>query len=265
MSRPSGGPTRDTLHARGRPRERAGGGVGHGREQIHGVVAPAARVSRIGAMTLPRRHGDDIRARCRARSPPPRAACRGRTSPRRHRPDAMPSRSAVAGLISTQLLHIADVSGSGISCSHGRCASEPSRKAFEGYGRKWNGYCSALAVELRRGKRQWGGRSRPPAVPAAVRPAGSVPDQTPFACASVHASTSGGRRGQAGKRRAEHLVECLPRQVERPAKRAARSRGARRASRVSGAAAAWRAAPRWPRPSWPRTRAAASLHDSRNE
>ena len=41
-------------------------------------------------------------------------------------PSPMPSFAAVCGLISTQLLHIADVSGSGISCSHGRCAAEPS-------------------------------------------------------------------------------------------------------------------------------------------
>ena len=43
---------------------------------------------------------------------------------------------AVCGFISTQLLHIADVIGSGISCSHGRCALDPSPNAGDRYGRK---------------------------------------------------------------------------------------------------------------------------------
>ena len=42
-----------------------------------------------------------------------------------------PIAAAVLGLISIQLDHIAVVSTSGISCSHGRCASEPSRNAWE--------------------------------------------------------------------------------------------------------------------------------------
>src|SRR5581483_5417060 len=54
-------------------------------------------------------------------------------------PSAMPIFSAVFGLISTQLLPIADVSGSGSSRSHGRCAVEPSPNAGDAYGRKWNG------------------------------------------------------------------------------------------------------------------------------
>ena len=58
-------------------------------------------------------------------------------------PCASCSRSAVCGLTSTQLLHIADVSGSGISCSHGRCALEPSPNCSDAYGRKWNGYSDA--------------------------------------------------------------------------------------------------------------------------
>src|SRR5688572_24121577 len=58
-------------------------------------------------------------------------------------PSPMPSFMAVAGLISTQLLHIADVIGSGISCSHGKCAVDPSRNAEEVYGRKCSGYCCA--------------------------------------------------------------------------------------------------------------------------
>src|SRR5262245_8116610 len=51
-------------------------------------------------------------------------------------PLAMFNVSAVCGLISTQLLHIADVIGSGISCSHGRCAAAPSLNACDAYGWK---------------------------------------------------------------------------------------------------------------------------------
>src|SRR4051812_16180198 len=58
-------------------------------------------------------------------------------------PSAIPSCSAVFGFSSTQLLHIAEVIGSGSSCSQGRCAVEPSRNAVDGYGRKWNGYWPA--------------------------------------------------------------------------------------------------------------------------
>src|SRR5262245_65543124 len=67
-------------------------------------------------------------------------------------PCAMPRRPAVPGLISTQLLHIADVSGSGISCSHGRCATDPSPNCCDRYGRKWNGY--SLASPSNRGSNQ---------------------------------------------------------------------------------------------------------------
>src|SRR5215813_5339199 len=55
-------------------------------------------------------------------------------------PCCIPSLSAVCRLISTQLLHIALDIGSGNSCIKGRCASEPSRNAIDGYGRKWNPY-----------------------------------------------------------------------------------------------------------------------------
>src|SRR5262245_40592942 len=55
-------------------------------------------------------------------------------------PSPTPSFAAVAGLTSTQLLHIAEVIGSGSSCSHGKCASDPSRNADETYGSKWIGY-----------------------------------------------------------------------------------------------------------------------------
>ena len=51
-------------------------------------------------------------------------------------PSATPSFAAVCGLSSTQLLHIADVSGSGSSCSHGKCADDPSPNATDSYGRK---------------------------------------------------------------------------------------------------------------------------------
>ena len=63
-------------------------------------------------------------------------------------PSPSPSFTAVLGLISIQLLHIADVIGSGISCSHGRCASEPSKNVLDGYGRKWKIF-ARLAVEPR--------------------------------------------------------------------------------------------------------------------
>ena len=58
-------------------------------------------------------------------------------------PSAIPSRAATPRLTSTQLLHIAVVSGSGSSCSQGRCASEPSSSACDAKGRKWNGYSPA--------------------------------------------------------------------------------------------------------------------------
>src|SRR5579885_2122966 len=70
-------------------------------------------------------------------------------------PSAMPIFSAVFGLISTQLLHIAEVSGSGSSCSHGRCAVEPSPNAGDAYGRKCIGY--SLAAPSKRGSVHAGG------------------------------------------------------------------------------------------------------------
>src|SRR5580765_5865607 len=57
-------------------------------------------------------------------------------------PSPIPSFDAVCGLISTHVLHIAVLIGSGISCIHGRCAVEPSRNACDEKGRKWNGYCA---------------------------------------------------------------------------------------------------------------------------
>jgi len=53
------------------------------------------------------------------------------------------------GLISTQLLHIADVSGSGISCSHGRWASDPSRKALDEVREEMKRILLRVAIELR--------------------------------------------------------------------------------------------------------------------
>src|SRR6516162_4947979 len=63
-------------------------------------------------------------------------------------PSAMLIFAAVCGLISTQLLHIADVSGSGSSCSQGRCAVDPSPNAVDAYGKKWNGYSAAPPSNL---------------------------------------------------------------------------------------------------------------------
>ena len=107
----------------------------------------------------------------------------------------MPSFAAVAGLISTQLLHIADVIGSGSSCSHGRCASEPSRNADETYGRKMERILLRVAVELRLRPRpaSWATGQSASAAPRAA--AGGVPHQPPFSCASVHASASGDEAG----------------------------------------------------------------------
>src|SRR5687768_14834738 len=102
-------------------------------------------------------------------------------------PSLIPRRAAVVGLISIQLLHIAEVSGSGISCSHGRCAVEPSRNWFDGYGRKWNGYWSAAPSNS--GSTNAAEPAPPPATGAAVASAaGSVPHQPPFSWASVHVS-----------------------------------------------------------------------------
>src|ERR1043165_9815367 len=63
-------------------------------------------------------------------------------------PSAMPSFDAVCGLISTHVLHIAVLIGSGISCSQGRCAVDPSRNACDANGRKWNGYCDGSPSKL---------------------------------------------------------------------------------------------------------------------
>src|SRR5262245_9611835 len=103
-------------------------------------------------------------------------------------PSPTPSFPAVAGLISIQLLHIAEVIGSGNSCSHGRCASDPSRNADDAYGRKFNGNsfgspsssAAAYAVALGAAAAEGGTASA----------VGRLPHQPPFSCASVHASTS---------------------------------------------------------------------------
>src|ERR1051325_2516705 len=63
-------------------------------------------------------------------------------------PSAMPSLAAVCGFSSTQLLHIADVNGSGSSWSHGRCAEDPSPNAIDAYGRKWYGYVLASPANV---------------------------------------------------------------------------------------------------------------------
>src|SRR4051812_30274138 len=74
--------------------------------------------------------------------------------------------AAVCGLISIQLLHIADVIGSGISWSHGRCDTVPSLKVCDANGRKWNGYVAASPSKD-------GGVNGIAAPPAATRPAAS--------------------------------------------------------------------------------------------
>src|SRR6266508_3835426 len=102
-------------------------------------------------------------------------------------PSAIPSFAAVAVLISTQLLHIADVIGSGISCSQGKCASDPSRNADDGYGRKWSGYW--LASPSNSGALNAIGFAAGDAAAAGITSgAGNVPHHPPFSCASVHAS-----------------------------------------------------------------------------
>src|SRR5262249_45640563 len=98
-------------------------------------------------------------------------------------PCATPRRCAVLGLISIQLLHVADARGPGSPCGRGRCGSEPSRNAADGYGRKWKGYwlgspsnCAALAAigSVRGGPAVFG--SGPP------------PHHPPCFCAVLHAS-----------------------------------------------------------------------------
>src|SRR5262245_12995311 len=101
-------------------------------------------------------------------------------------PSRTPSLVAVAVLISTQLLHIADVSGSGITCNHGRCASEPSRNALEAYGRKCIGYCAASPSNC--GSENANGFVCAGAAAVVASAAGSMPHQPPFSCASVHVS-----------------------------------------------------------------------------
>ena len=217
-----------------------------GARMLHRIGAAAARVARERLVSLPDRHRDGVGRRCRARAPPARARepCADATSTRS--PSAMPSRSAVCGLISTQLLHIAVVSGSGSSCSHGRCASEPSRSACDAYGRKWNGYCAA---RRRRTARCAPGRRRDAAARAGAAAAGRP--------------LRGGRRGlpapaASPRRSATAAADSAA------ASAAARRRAARRASRACRRAAASPAG-------HGRHGAAApdsgtdSTHDSRNE
>ena len=163
----------------------------------------------------------------------------------------MPSFAAVAGLISTQLLHIAEVSGSGISCSHGRCASDPSRNVDRGVRQEVKRDTAPASPSNCGSANADGARARPAPRPAARPPAarGSVPHQPPFSCASVHASPPSAAGRQRGERGAEHLLEGLPRQRRAASAGAGRPRAARPASRASGAAAASPAAPRWPPPS----------------
>ena len=129
------------------------------------------------------------------------------------------------------------------------------QKGVRGVGQEMKWILLRAAVELRSDKRQRCGRSRP-AGRARRREAGrqrSRPDAFRLRvgpCVDVRRC-----RGQAGKCRAEHLVECLPRQGKRPAKAPPDLEEYVGCARASGTRAASRAAPRWPRPSWPRTRA----------
>src|SRR5262245_59694787 len=102
-------------------------------------------------------------------------------------PSPTPSLAAVAGLISTQLLHIADVIGSGSSCSHGTCASEPSRNADDMYGCRYIGYCCASPSNFGSSHVNELGDGAIGVCAAAIA-AGAVPHHPPLSCASVHAS-----------------------------------------------------------------------------
>ena len=203
------------LHARRRPRQRAGRPARSPAREIDRVLAAAARVARERLVPLPDRHRDTSGAmpgEMHGRAP---AACRAREATSTRSPSPMPSCAAVSGLISTQLLHIADVSGSGISCSHGRCASDPSRNCGDGYGRKWNGYCcaspsncgSATSAQLgvdrrrRRGRRPRRRRQRAPPAALLLRVGPRV--------------AAFGQRRQRRERRRQHLLERLPRQLDR--------------------------------------------------
>src|SRR6266702_8771597 len=106
----------------------------------------------------------------------------------------MPSRSAVLGLISTQLDHIAVVSTSGNSCSQGRFAREPSPNDCETYGRKQKG--KSLTAPLNSGADAAIG-TRLAAAEALTElfdpVADAVPgasDQIPWACSAAQKSSS---------------------------------------------------------------------------
>src|SRR5262245_17668712 len=117
-------------------------------------------------------------------------------------PSASPSFAAVAGFTSTQVLHIADVNGSGISWSHGRWASDPSRKVDDEYGRKWKGNCCESPSNWGSVKPTAWGRAPPAAAgPGAVAgrasAGGIVPHQPPRSWASLHASPPSAEGGNA--------------------------------------------------------------------
>ena len=180
-------------------------------------------------------------------------------------PSFTPSVSAVFGLISTQLLHIADVIGSGSSCSQGRCASEPSRNCSDVIRQEVIRILAGVAVEGGGRRTSRAPVSRPPVRrcgPAQVPPSASAARPT-----SRPASARRTRRPRrcASKRRLDHLVERLPRQVERLLQLAARRRAGHRPSRASGTAASSPVRRRWRRRSIEPDSGSASAHDSRNE
>src|SRR5690242_10224249 len=95
-------------------------------------------------------------------------------------PCAMPSSLAFFSLISTQLHHIPDVIGSGVSCSQGRWACDPSYSICDAYGMKKYGYTVASP-------------SKAGSVHATGCPVTDLADEGPFAGAFKYSSNVFGR------------------------------------------------------------------------
>ncbi len=210
-----GSPTRAMLHACRRPRQRAGRRVRHRREQLDRILAAAARVARERLVSLPDRHRDACRARCPGDSTAavrnvPCADVTSTTSP-----SPMPSFAAVAGID----LDPAAPHRRGQRIRHllqpWQMRGEPSRNVVRRIRQEVEGILRRRRRRTRcdaaDGARAAGLRGRRPATSAG----GQRPHQPPFACASVHASPPSAHRRQRGERRRQHLVERLPRQLER--------------------------------------------------
>ena len=160
-------------------------------------------------------------------------------------PSRMPSFDAVAGLISIQLLHIAEVRGSGISCSHGRCASDPSRNALDEYGRKCSGYCATSPANTSSGnghrqcpcwRQRWASERRWERAPPAAL------------LLRIGPRVERRRRRQRRNRSRSAAPRSSPTADSAGAPAVARRRAARQVWRASGAAASSPAARHWPRP-----------------